>query len=609
MKKNFNIFTFISLIYLTSCGMQLEDIENEKNPNKNPFDSTTIFGVISSEAAASIEAGILNLSSTTNTSSLSAQSYAPSNIEHQWIFNFTDGFGTKTTCTTNFNKVGTTVTNYLLTSSSDCSYYLISGTAEAPTVNPNLSFLQGAFEIEYCIKTKIPELNLTSTPSCNYITGIFSEPENICKGKMTIDNIKVFNHVIIPNIAYDYRPNSLQYPTESFAVICDEQDLKDVADYMKTLSSPMNVNLILGKHLDMAKFYSIPGNDQFSLDNVAFAAVFDGNNLKIKNFSYSANSSVNKPIGLFSQFDQAQVRNLELLNHSILDGSQSLIDNYVGGLVGTAIHSTIEDVKVSSEIYCNGSIRTWACGGVVGSIEGNSLIQRVSTNTTIQGQNTINAGGLAGRVSTSTVDVTNIRNSTSQGNIIALGGIAHNGAGGLIGLLKRNAHVEDCSSTGNVETLASEGHAGGLVASVANNATIKRSYSTANVIKNTFSLNSGTGGLVGQLVGTITDSYATGNVSGISNIGGLVGYGWLGSVARVHATGNVSGTGINVGGIVGRRTSTVFSNCYFNTDTTGISSSSYCTGLNSVNMIVQSNFIGFDFINTWLMGTGSPDLI
>ena len=64
------------------------------------------------------------------------------------------------------------------------------------------------------------------------------------------------------------------------------------------------------------------------------------------------------------------------------------------------------------------------------------------------------------------------------------------------------------------------------------------------------------GGLVGFNDGTIVQSYATGNVSGNSEVGGLVGYNWsdmsgpFASITGSYATGDVSGN-FNVGGLVG----------------------------------------------------------
>jgi hypothetical protein len=63
------------------------------------------------------------------------------------------------------------------------------------------------------------------------------------------------------------------------------------------------------------------------------------------------------------------------------------------------------------------------------------------------------------------------------------------------------------------------------------------------------------GGLVGDNLGTVRDSHATGNVSGNGIVGGLVGIN-AGTVSGSYATGNVSGDQ-DVGGLVGQNSGTV----------------------------------------------------
>jgi hypothetical protein len=75
---------------------------------------------------------------------------------------------------------------------------------------------------------------------------------------------------------------------------------------------------------------------------------------------------------------------------------------------------------------------------------------------------------------------------------------------------------------------------------------MSNSYATGNV-----SGNNSVGGLVGYTHGgLVNNSYATGNVSGTSYVGGLVGNN-SGIVSTSYATGNVSGSGDYVGGLVG----------------------------------------------------------
>ena len=71
------------------------------------------------------------------------------------------------------------------------------------------------------------------------------------------------------------------------------------------------------------------------------------------------------------------------------------------------------------------------------------------------------------------------------------------------------------------------------------------------------------GSVVGDNYGTVTACTASGNVSGTSRIGGVVGRNTSGTLtACYHASGNVSGTS-NVGGVVGYNISGTLTACYW----------------------------------------------
>ena len=117
-----------------------------------------------------------------------------------------------------------------------------------------------------------------------------------------------------------------------------------------------------------------------------------------------------------------------------------------------------------------------------------------------------------------------------------------NYAGGLIGHARSGVNISDSYATGSVS--GSDNYVGGLVGS--GRVTISTSYATGSV--------SGSDNYVGGLVGsgrvTISASYATGSVSGANNVGGLVGYIDRGAISVSYATGSVSGA-YNVGSLVG----------------------------------------------------------
>src|SRR5690606_27864834 len=117
------------------------------------------------------------------------------------------------------------------------------------------------------------------------------------------------------------------------------------------------------------------------------------------------------------------------------------------------------------------------------------------------------------------------------------------------------------------------------------------------------------GGLAGTSSGSITTSYALGNVSGSSVVGGLVGYHYIGSTIKTsYAMGTVSGT-TQVGGLVGDADGTVIDG-YWNITTSGrdnaagSGSSSGMTGLSDSQFKKAASFSGFDFINDWAVEEG-----
>ena len=113
--------------------------------------------------------------------------------------------------------------------------------------------------------------------------------------------------------------------------------------------------------------------------------------------------------------------------------------------------------------------------------------------------------------------------------------------GGLVGY--NDGAISDSYATGEVSGRSQD--VGGLVGS--NAGAISTSHAAVNVSGD----NKGNfGGLVGSNTGIISSSYATGRVSNANTAGGLVGINWNGAIATSYATGEVSGW-YNVGGLVG----------------------------------------------------------
>ncbi len=161
--------------------------------------------------------------------------------------------------------------------------------------------------------------------------------------------------------------------------------------------------------------------------------------------------------------------------------------------------------------------------------------------------------------------------------------------GSLVGV-QNGGRIRNSYATGAV-TGAS--NVGGLVGRLVADASLRNSYATSTVTGETLG-GLHVGGLVGdqRLGGTISNSYATGAVTNTgNNTGGLVGTqsGPTSTIMNTYATGMVTSSTPNKDGLVGF--SGTITNSYWDQMTTGISSSSSAsgtTGLTTVEMKATS---------------------
>lgn len=176
-------------------------------------------------------------------------------------------------------------------------------------------------------------------------------------------------------------------------------------------------------------------------------------------------------------------------------------------------------------------------------------------------------------------------------------------AGAFNGGTIKNVNVRGGAVTGDI-------FVGGLVGHLGYGSLLQTSSSSADVtgkhMGNTYPNPGGydVGGLVGKnFQSTVANSFATGSVTANTNLGGLVG--WLdgGSVINSYASGAVSGAG-GVGGLIGAGGGSVV-NSYWDTTTSGQSTSAGGQGKSTAEMKQQSTYAGWDFANVWAINEGS----
>ena len=180
------------------------------------------------------------------------------------------------------------------------------------------------------------------------------------------------------------------------------------------------------------------------------------------------------------------------------------------------------------------------------------LIENVSAHGNVSLSGRYPFGGLVGG------NDGTIRGSRTSGSIDYLSSNGA-GAGGLVHTNGEQGIISNSSSSMRVTVTGSA--AGGLVET--NMGAITQSFATGAVTGATAA-----GGLVANAWGTITDSHATGAVTGSVSVGGLVGFAGPLTINNSYAIGNVTSSGNGVsdlgyGGLVGMTESaTVISNSY-----------------------------------------------
>ncbi len=209
----------------------------------------------------------------------------------------------------------------------------------------------------------------------------------------------------------------------------------------------------------------------------------------------------------------------------------------VGGLVGYS-NGGIDQSSATGTVAASGNS---AAGGLIGYSEDGEIIRSYATGGVSAGDNST-VGGLVGY----NEDAEIIR-SYATGNVT---GGDNSAIGGLTGY--NDDSIYRSYASGNV-TGSDSSYIGGLAGVNDINGESEQSYATGDVSEvETSGNNAYAGGLVGQNLGGIVSSYATGGVSGSYDVGGLVGEN-DGLVYQSFAIGNVIGIGEGtwVGGLAG----------------------------------------------------------
>ena len=339
-----------------------------------------------------------------------------------------------------------------------------------------------------------------------------------------------------------------------------------------TYTGGLDKHYVQVKNIDLSE-YSGEGWNPIGNTTSKFIGIYDGGNYVITNLV--VNGADKERQGLFGFAEGATIRNASLEGINVTGGQR------VGGLVGEAWTSTIENsyatgpVTGTGQDYVGGLVgrgsnsninNSYATGPVVGRRYAGGLVGKAAyseiSNSYAEGPVTgeSKVGGLVG----GTYDAT-IENAYATGKVIGSGtGGSYIGsqAGGLVGEAVFDTTINNSYATGDV--MGGYTSVGGLVGSVNKGPTISNSYATGSVESSA----NGVGGLVGTLQSdsgssTISKSYATGPVTGVDKVGGLVGSVSNSSttIENSYATGEVTGKDY-VGGFAGDVTYSTINNSY-----------------------------------------------
>jgi hypothetical protein len=345
-------------------------------------------------------------------------------------------------------------------------------------------------------------------------------------------------------------------------------------------------HFVLTADIDLSKYkgeeFNLIGRYNFADQYIPFSGTFDGAGYTLSHFTYTYKQAPQEFIGLFGYVDGADAR---LSNIHLRDVAINTLGNGVdsGALVGWLKNGTVEHCSVEQGSV---TINTSGVGGLVGYFY-LGTIRDCYADVTVSGANGI-AGGLVG----SSYDGL-IQGCTAQGLVTG-----KYDCGGLIG--SNGGQIRRCSANAQVSGFR---QIGGLAGS--NNGLLEQSFSTGSVQ----GTSQDAGGLVGRELGEvgIFDCYSLAQVSGVSNVGGLVGLSWADPtnpyvITHSWSAGRVTGSSY-VGGLVGRNIDTLATACVWDTQTSTRATSAAGTGKTTAQMQTPGTFapLGWDMQAVWRM--------
>ena len=322
-------------------------------------------------------------------------------------------------------------------------------------------------------------------------------------------------------------------------LIFNENQLSQMVNFL----NQEGVVFKLMKDLDLTNWIAENNPSQgwvpVGVESSPFKGKFLGNNHKISGFSIKRSTEGN--VGFFGYLNGAIIQDITI-EGSVVSGK-----NYVGGIAGQSVSSTISNVNITLT-GATGITGQENVGGFVGNISSSAISSCSATigGTGVTGSK--NVGGFAGKVTNGTF---NDFNAYTAVNATSL-------AGGVIGTISGGTY-QNGYAEGNI--IVTQGSAGGF-------AGMGNSYEITDikVVGNIQCAASGcaVGGMVATSEGTaeLTNCTIIGNLSAQENggigagaLGGTIGFIKGGSSVTLNtcfSKGRLNHTGDYTGGIIGK---------------------------------------------------------
>jgi len=291
----------------------------------------------------------------------------------------------------------------------------------------------------------------------------------------------------------------------------------------------------------------------------------------------------------------------ECTSYGTVTGFNALGASFVGGLIGQAI-GTVENCHSYATVYgfqqsggligfnhatvrnctAHGLVDAWNsyAGGFLGQNDPGGWVENCTAYGDVESDNDY-TGGFTG-----SHEGAAIIGCTAYGDVTADAYV-----GGFVGRnVNGNRYITNCSARGNTSGNYEVGGFAGL-----NQASIFNSTVHCNVTGG-----DRTGGFAGcNQLGTVMDCYSHANVDGDDIVGGLIGYMQSGTVNTSYSMGLVVGN-TNTGGLVGSHAAGEVNDCFWDNETSGLTTSVNGTGKTTIEMMSQATFDPpWDFASIW----------